>query len=194
MKNANTNNKPGFEITILKGYLMKCNYEDYIYALPPSARQHFNMSLNVNSMFDLSDYTPPTLSLNMQDFIEHSDIMYAINNPNWKYPCGNEPVPSLTLKSISFSKEIEMDDNDFICLQSFYAHHSSCLNFNPYAISQQIRPFYKLSIFGDTFSSAKSSFVIVLIGILIIYNEVLNSFFFLNRQHWRYVCERIVIR
>lgn len=167
MKNVNTNNRPGFEISTLKSYLMKCNYEDYIYALPPSAREHFKMSINVNSMFDLSDYTPSTLSLNMQEFIEHSDIMYATNNPNWKYPCGNEPVPLSTTKSISFSKEIEMDDNDFICLQSFYAHHSSRIRFNPHQISQDIRPFYKLSIFGSTFSCAEASFVIVLTDIII---------------------------
>lgn len=149
MKNASINNKPGFEISILKAFLMKCNYEDYVNAYPSLYRQQFSHSFDTIS--DLSNYTPSTLSLNIQHFIEHSDINYALSTPRWTYPCADQPLPSLTYASIKLSSEIKMDPLLFSCLQSFYSHHSSLYNIDASQICNKIRPFYQISLLGDTY-------------------------------------------
>jgi hypothetical protein len=102
---------------------------------------------------ETSDYIPSTLSLDLYEFIVHSDITDALNNPNWQYSCGNEPLPPLTIDSINLSKQITMDTEQFLCLKSFYAHRSSHFKFNVDTMSHNIRLFYQISIFGDTFGS-----------------------------------------
>jgi hypothetical protein len=153
MKNANTNKKHGLELTLLKAFLTKYTFEDYLNSFPFKHQELLKQLHSLNSIFETSDYIPSALSVDLHEFIGHSDITVTLNSPNWQYSCGNEPLPPLTIDSINLSKQITMDTEQFLCLKSLYAHRSSHFKFNVDTMSHNIRPFYQISIFGDTFGS-----------------------------------------